>query len=173
MTITYLKGSATRPVGDGPKIIAHICNDIGGWGRGFVLAVSRDHPAAETAYRSWYQANPEWVDELDEMALGEVQFVKTGPDTTVANMISQKGIFSKNGKPPIRYSALSSCLAVVSGEAEYIGASVHMPRIGCGLAGGSWEEVEQVIQNTLVATGIPVFVYDYEADGPEVIPWNR
>ncbi|MEV6001124.1 Appr-1-p processing protein, partial [Streptomyces griseomycini] len=25
----------------GVKVIAHVCNDIGGWGKGFVLAVSR------------------------------------------------------------------------------------------------------------------------------------
>lgn len=36
-TIEHLQGDATRrPVGPGPKIIAHICNDVGGWGRGFV-----------------------------------------------------------------------------------------------------------------------------------------
>lgn len=40
MTIHYLKGDATNPVGPGPKIIAHICNDIAAWGKGFVLAVS-------------------------------------------------------------------------------------------------------------------------------------
>ncbi len=41
-TIQYLKGDATSPQAKGTKIIAHICNDIGGWGKGFVLAVSKD-----------------------------------------------------------------------------------------------------------------------------------
>lgn len=40
-TITYLKGDATNPQSEENKIIAHICNDIGGWGKGFVVAISK------------------------------------------------------------------------------------------------------------------------------------
>ena len=36
--IQYLTGDATAPTASGNKIIAHVCNDIGGWGKGFVLA---------------------------------------------------------------------------------------------------------------------------------------
>lgn len=39
--INYLKGDATNPEISGNKIIAHICNDVGGWGKGFVVAVSK------------------------------------------------------------------------------------------------------------------------------------
>lgn len=35
-----------------------------------------------------------------------------------------------------------------------------MPRIGCGLAGGTWARVEEVISKTL--EGIPVTVYDLQ-----------
>ena len=41
MKIEYLKGDATSPVKEGNKIILHICNDIGGWGKGFVMAISK------------------------------------------------------------------------------------------------------------------------------------
>jgi hypothetical protein len=37
---------------------------------------------------------------------------------------------------------------------------VHMPRIGCGLAGGQWEEIEPIIETTLGAKGVAVTVYD-------------
>jgi len=170
MGIVYLSGSATKPVGDGPKIITHICNDIGGWGRGFVLAVSNDHPSAEVAYRSWYQENPEW--KATPFALGEVQFVDSTKDIIVANMIAQTGIFPKKGRPPIRYDALHKALKKVAHLAMDFDASVHMPRIGCGLAGGKWAKVEEVIKETLV--GIPVFVYDYEPSGGDasVVPWK-
>mgnify|MGYP002351074259 FL=1 len=39
--IIYLKGDATKPEGLGPRIIAHICNDVGLWGKGVVLAISK------------------------------------------------------------------------------------------------------------------------------------
>ena len=34
MEILYIKGDATAPIGSGVKVITHICNDIGGWGKG-------------------------------------------------------------------------------------------------------------------------------------------
>ncbi|MFJ9407826.1 hypothetical protein [Streptomyces sp. NPDC101393] len=38
--ITYVQGDATAPQGKGVKVIAHVRNDLGGWGKGFVLALS-------------------------------------------------------------------------------------------------------------------------------------
>jgi hypothetical protein len=35
-----------------------------------------------------------------------------------------------------------------------------MPRIGCGLAGGNWGQVESLIQEHLAGAGIEVRVYD-------------
>jgi hypothetical protein len=35
-----------------------------------------------------------------------------------------------------------------------------MPRIGCGLAGGRWEEVEPLVIAQLTDYGVPVRVYD-------------
>jgi hypothetical protein len=53
-TDSLLIGDATKPEGAGVKIIAHVCNDIGAWGRGFVLALSKLSPAPERAFREWY-----------------------------------------------------------------------------------------------------------------------
>ena len=53
-TIDYVKGDATSPVGSGTKIICHVCNDVGGWGRGFVVALSRRWSAPEARYREWH-----------------------------------------------------------------------------------------------------------------------
>jgi hypothetical protein len=35
--IRFVRGDATSPRARGPKLIAHVCNDLGGWGKGFVL----------------------------------------------------------------------------------------------------------------------------------------
>ncbi|WP_422664384.1 hypothetical protein [Streptomyces mirabilis] len=37
--IMYVRGDAATPSAKGVKLIAHVCNDIGGWGKGFVLAL--------------------------------------------------------------------------------------------------------------------------------------
>ncbi|GGB78083.1 Appr-1-p processing protein [Flavobacterium suaedae] len=153
--INYIKGDATQPIGEGNKIIVHICNDIGGWGKGFVMAISKRWEKPEVEYREWYKSN-------DNFELGEVQFVKVEDDLWVGNMIAQHKIHkSKEGNPPIRYDAVKKALEHVCNFAVENKASVHMPRIGCGLAGGKWEEIESLIHTALSENDIQVTVYDF------------
>lgn len=152
--IRYLRGDATRPVGEGNKIIAHVCNDIGGWGRGFVMALSARWKKPESEYRRWAHSG-------ENFRLGEVQFVAVENDIWVANMIGQHDVVSDvSGNPPVRYVAIRDALSRVSAFARRKAASVHMPRIGCGLAGGRWERIEPSIVEQLTSAGVETCVYD-------------
>ena len=151
--ITYQKGDATDPQAKGNKIIAHVCNDQGRWGKGFVLALSARWPGPEQAYREWYRSG-------DDFTLGAVRFVQVGPNTWVANMVGQHGPRGGGKNPPIRYDAVERCLGKVAEKAKEIAASVHMPRIGCGLAGGKWEQIEPLLVKTLCERDVAVTVYD-------------
>ena len=153
MDIRYLTGDATRPIGRGNKLIVHICDDQGRWGKGFVMAISARWPQPEAAYR-------EWFDEQTGFELGEVRFVQVEQDIWIANMIGQQGLREKDGVPPIRYAAVWSGLQAVAAKAKELKASVHMPRIGSGLAGGKWSKIEPIIRETLCKLGIAVTVYD-------------
>lgn len=62
--------------------------------------------------------------------------------------------------PPLRYEALANCLTEVMSSARIIKASVHMPRIGCGLAGGKWERVGPMVEGLAAAFEVDVYVYD-------------
>jgi hypothetical protein len=55
---------------------------------------------------------------------------------------------------------LFSALEKVGELAKAGGATVHMPRIGTGEAGGSWNIIEDIIRETLVSRSITVMVYD-------------
>jgi len=151
---TYLVGDATVPQGTGPKIIAHCCNDIGVWGAGFVLAVSRRWPQPEREYRQWYKRY------AGDLPLGSAQIVDVGGGIYVANIIGQHSTGYVHGIPPIRYTSLSLGLSFVGDRALVLGASVHMPRLGCGLAGGNWDIVQRIIMDTLCHRDVPTFVYD-------------
>lgn len=153
--ITYVRGDATRPHGDGPRIIAHCCNDEGKWGAGFVLALSKRWPQPEADYRDWYRQGPG-----AGFVLGATELVRVEPDLWVANMIGQHGIRRSGGVAPIRYDALGMALGLLADHAQILQASVHMPRIGCGLAGGTWNKVEPLIAQNLTGRGVPVTVYD-------------
>ncbi|QIL41055.1 macro domain-containing protein [Pedobacter sp. HDW13] len=153
--IEYKKGDATNPSDNGNKIIVHICNNIGGWGKGFVLAISKRWKAPENSYRAWYLSK-------DNFNLGEVQFVQVEQDLWIANLIGQhKIIKDENGNAPIRYDAVEEGLRKVADFAGDLNASVHMPRIGCGLAGGEWGIIEPIIKETISKKDINTTVYDF------------
>ncbi len=154
--IRYIKGDATSPIGEGNKIIVHVCNDIGAWGKGFVMALSKKWKEPESEYRRWYKSK-------DNFELGKVQLVKVEDDIWVANLIGQRNIRKdKEGNPPIRYSAIKLGIVEVHRLAKELNASVHMPRIGCGLAGGKWDQIQPIIDHELGVFNIETTVYDFD-----------
>jgi O-acetyl-ADP-ribose deacetylase (regulator of RNase III) len=145
--IKYVKGDATQPQGEGNKIIVHICNDIGAWGAGFVIAVSKRWYAPELAYK-----------KLKTRSLGDVAFIRVEDDIIVANMIAQHNVRpDENGNPPIRYDALRICLTEVNRMCLTTGSTIHAPRFGAGLSGGKWEIIEKIIKDVIT---VDVFIYD-------------
>jgi len=151
ISLRYVEGDATSPVGDGRKIIVHVCNDIGAWGAGFVMALSRKWPQPEELYRKTYPYN-----------LGDVAYVLVEHDIMVANLIGQTGLsISQSRGIPVRYWAIEKGMWKVKAKAEKANASIHMPRMGCGLAGGSWDEVFHVLSRVFEESNVPITVYDF------------
>jgi len=171
MKIKYLIGDATRPIGDGTKIIAHIVNDKGGWGKGFVLALSErwhDSYGPEQAYREW--SKKKWKGR--DFVLGEIQTVWVEDTTFVCNMIAQRDFrpLEEDGVslklPNVKYSSLLECLTrlrIQCEESQNAGkdVSIHMPRIGMGLGGcKDWSIIEKIIAKAFDGSDVPIFVYD-------------
>ena len=157
-TLRYVSGDATDPV-EVVAVIAHVCNDIGAWGAGFVVALSATDRAPELRYRSWYKATLD--PEAGFFQLGAVQFVPfRRRGLFVANMVAQHGVRRAGGRPPIRYDALELCLATVAMFAGEHGATVVGPRFGAGLAGGRWTQIEELILSSSTTAGVDVVIYD-------------
>lgn len=162
--IQYVIGDATEPIGDGEKLICHVCNDIGGWGSGVVLAISRKWKRPERCYRALY-TEVRQTQESRSIPLGVTQYIKVEHNITVVNMIAQHQTWAEDGIPPIRYDSVEKCLKCVAGHALKIRASIHAPRFGAGLAGGDWSIIESIIIRELCELDIPVFVYALRANG--------
>ncbi|GGJ45807.1 hypothetical protein GCM10010121_066370 [Streptomyces brasiliensis] len=101
----------------------------------------------------------------NDFGLGAVQLVRVERYMWVANMIGQRGTRTGSKGVPVRYEAIDTALGRLADEADELGASVHMPRIGCGLAGGKWSRIEPLITERLVERDIAVTVYDHGEGG--------
>src|SRR5260370_39584514 len=155
MTIKYVTGDATNPVAQRKRIIAHCCNDAGFWNAGFVRALSERFHQPERDYRRAARGLMPVP-----FCLGQVQFVRVQAGLCVANIIGQSGIRSASNPKPIGYDSLHEGLARVRVRALDDDATVHMPRIGAGLAGGDWEIISAIIEDVLCSHGVNVTVYD-------------
>ena len=156
-TLSVVAGDATQPHHDGTAVIAHVGNDKGGWGRGFSGALSRRWPLTEHYYRDWHRRGRNFNPPF---GLGEVQTLQITDELWVATMIAQHGYRTATNPVPLDLAALERCLNELAGEAVQRGASVHMPRIGTGLGGARWSDIEPLIATTLLAAGVPTTVYD-------------
>lgn len=162
--IQYVIGDATKPIGGGDKLICHVCNNVGKWGAGFVLAISKKWKEPERAYRALFR-EARACEGSPFIPLGVSQFINVEHDITIVNMIAQHQTWAEKGVPPIRYYSVEKCLKCVARHAKQFRKSVHAPRFGAGLSGGNWSIIESIIIRELCELDIPVFVYDLPAKG--------
>lgn len=155
----YVDGDATE-TGSESVVIAHLCNDLGIWGAGFVLALSERWSGPEEAYLSL------WDDEICQKPelRGKIQVVEASEKVIVVNMIAMDRINTRKMRKRARssadldridYPALQNCLqslAKVSPDRK-----IQMPMIGNGLAGGDWERIEAMIKEELVDRDVTIF----------------
>lgn len=152
--IKMVRGDATEPRAKGHRIITFIVNDATpNWGAGFALEIKKKWPHIQRMFSSWVLSNPA------EFVLGNICSIEIDEKTTAVLMIAQKG-YGHSNKPRIRYGSLQSTLLKLATFAQQKEATVHMPRIGSGFAGGNWSIIEEMIVENLSRQGVEVTVYD-------------
>jgi O-acetyl-ADP-ribose deacetylase (regulator of RNase III) len=147
-------GNVLEPRAQGEKIICQLVNDAARtWGGGVARSTARKYPKAQEAFSAWITSLPR------SNRLGNVHFAAVGRSTTIASLVGQQG-YGASSSPRIRYVALAQCFEKVFEYALDHKASVHMPRIGEGQSGGSWETVAEIVRTVLVNNGVLVTVYE-------------
>ncbi len=152
--IRYVRGDATEPrPSGGLRIIAHVVNNKARrWGGvGFAKALGGRFPQVADEYSAW-------TSEAGHLRLGEVHFAQVDSDLAVASMVAQAG-YGASDRPLIRYRPLTQCLTRLANLAASRGATLHMPLIGTGQAGGKWALVRDLVHEALCMRGIDVTVY--------------
>lgn len=150
--IRTVSGDATEPRGSGPKIIAQLVNTSAATGFGFGRAMAKKFPKSKEALAKWKTHGKGF-------ALGATQLVELGKDIFVAQMVAQEGVHPKGNAIPLKYGSLVTCLRELAAKAKRMGATVHMPYIGAGQAGGNWEIIKGMIHQELVLNGVDVCIY--------------
>lgn len=159
-SVLELFGDALEPRGEARYLIAHIVNDkTANWGAGFGRAVRERYPMAQVEFRRWVAL------DRSNLNLGNVHVSSISEDLSLVHMIAQHG-YGESTKPRLQYDALVKCLRKVKDIAKEQHASVHMPRIGTGYAGGNWSYILELVDEYLARAGVPVTVYTLPGSQP-------
>ena len=144
-----------------PKLIVHVVNDISRWGAGFSGSLGRLNPLARRSFLEWPRRP---ADSFPPYAVGRVlvwPVGSMGSDVRVAHLCAQRGVRGRKNPVPLDLAALDTCLAALTSALAITGCgAVVMPKIGCGLAGGSWRDVGPLVERHL--GHLDVTVYDLD-----------
>lgn len=91
----------------------------------------------------------------DVNKLGQIDYAYY-KNLIVVNCYSQYD-FAKGSTPPVDYEALTLCFRKINHE--FKGKHIGLPQLGCGLAGGSWTVVKEIIQRELKDCRVTVVIY--------------
>lgn len=127
-------------------IIAHGCNCHKMMGAGIAYQIAKKFPVA-------YQ-----IDKVDKRTplqrLGDLTYSHNHLGRfIIANLYSQYA-----GGPNLDYSALELSLRKLTMMFDK-SKTIGLPQIGCGIAGGDWEKVKEIIQRVLSDYDVTVVIY--------------
>lgn len=122
-------------------IIVHQTNCLGIMGGGLALQIRNKYPEVYNKYHLHCS-----IIKDKSSLLGTTLFLSTNDGKIIANCFGQLGI-NKN-ICQTNYNALQSSLQAVKDYSIQANKSIAIPyKIGCGLAGGDWSIVEQILDD--------------------------
>jgi hypothetical protein len=143
-------------------LVPHVCNNINAFGAGFTFHIQNHFPIVKENFHLLGK----------QATLGYTQLViadtnkKTDSKIIFANMIAQNGTISKTNPRPIDYAALMRCMMKVKAFIDHSKSDsdtkleIHAPKFGCGLAGGNWNFISDLIED--IWGDQTVVVYEYK-----------
>lgn len=135
----HVKGDITCVV---HGIVMHQVNCQGVMGAGLALQIRRKWPLVYSDYLD--------AASKKELQLGEVLYSHIDHGLMVASMCGQYDYGRAKNHVYTDYGALRECLCKVEEWRKVLKARAFIPfGIGCGLAGGNWEYVREMIKEEI------------------------
>ena len=135
-------------------VIAHGVNCQNVMGSGVAKALYQKWPKVKEEYHAHSVKFEAVYINGQEDALGCVSHVEVGEGKTVLNCFTQE-FYGRDKKVYVSYQAIRDCFEAIN--LHFSDEIVAIPQIGCGLAGGDWETVKNIINEMTPDTDIVVY----------------
>ncbi|XZH79068.1 NADAR domain-containing protein (plasmid) [Clostridium perfringens] len=126
-------------------VILHQVNNCGKFGKGLALAIKKKYPKHFKDYLTAYN-----LAHTNHNSIKKTSLLGTTVKTELNNLIIY-GLFSQDGYGTDRrytsYKHLKECLNIINKQNH---TTIYIPyKLGCGLAGGDWDVVKEIILQEL------------------------
>lgn len=122
------------------QVFAHGCNCFCTMGAGIALHVKKEFPEA-------YNDDLK-TEKGDKKKLGTIRVIDIGNNKFVINAYTQYAFWGH--RPNVSYSAIYDCFEKINHFMTRNSLSdLTIPKIGAGLAGGNWDDIERLIKKTM------------------------
>lgn len=126
--------------------IVHGCNAQGVMNSGVAKVIREKWPGAYAVYREMYEVDPV------NIRPGTLSIYTVSDDLVVINAVTQ-GRYGYHGEKYTLYDAVDTCFASIAKLHDELPGpdlkSINFPLIGCGLGGGHWAVVREIIDYRL------------------------
>jgi O-acetyl-ADP-ribose deacetylase (regulator of RNase III) len=163
MSYSIIKGDLLQLALDGYfDVIVHGCNCFNTMGAGVAGQISRNPKFSKVVEIDKMTKSGDW-NKLGNFTYTHIENNSMQQNSLiVVNAYTQYG-FGRTGKN-LEYCALKSCLHQIAncfGESkEGKLAKIGMPKIGCGLGGGDWLIVEDIIKQEMHFCDVTIVEYE-------------
>lgn len=166
----YIKGNLIKLAKEGHfDVIVHGCNCLHIMGAGIAAQIAKEFPEAFDADGKTEIGSREKLGSYSMaripskhvalISISEERGLAIDPKyLTVVNAYTQYGLGSRYNECPTDYEAVR--LVFRSIAKDFAGKKVGIPKIGCGLGGGDWSIVEQIINEECPELDITCVEYE-------------
>lgn len=151
MITRYIKGDITETE---LKYIAHGVNCQNVMGSGVAKSLFTKWPEVKDSYHMFCESVLGYLNNVQLVACNQ----NTSDEVYVFNCFTQE-FYGYDNKRYVNYAAIVKCFSYLVKELSRFDTPLAIPKIGCGLAGGDWNIVEQLINDT-VGDDLEVWVYE-------------
>lgn len=132
------------------QVIAHGVNCRNGFGSGVAGQIAKIHPFAKRLYHRKF--------EEEGWRLGEIQVVSDRHNNRFFMNCATQDKYGYDGEVLVNYEAVRTCMEKARDYCKKYGFTLAIPKIGCGLAGGDWKIVKDILNEVFTEMEVKVYV---------------
>lgn len=149
--INYKNGDVLLALeNDEIDVVAHGCNCQGGFGSGMAGQIARRWPHVRQAYLDLHNSGGTILGFFQPVAISESKFI--------INCGTQQAYLPR-GVNHADYNAIDDIMDSLKLYTTNKLTRIGIPKIGAGLAGGDWSEIEKIISKYFSDRDITVYIY--------------